>query len=210
MKRLVSLWLAGVATLVVAGCSTESAGQPTTTGPSASSESSTSSADNSGLPHSGAPSVANPLPKAALEGDPCEALTVEQVQYVLGDDAPQGKKDDTQLGPQCDWQDSVSSSGFLVGFDTAGQGLSDVYANTKPKSSSFEELSAIAGFPAVQYRFAETQQRACTTGVGLANEYSITVDFSMPPEKVGEVQPCEVSSKLADMVVGNLKQKAGK
>lgn len=209
MKRVVSVCLAGTVGLLVAACSNESTGQPVPTTRQSGAASSTASS-GAGLPHSGAPAVPNPLPKSVVESDPCESLTDEQMQQALGDNAPAGKRDDIDtVGPLCAWHDAVSGSRISVGFDTAqGEGLSAVYANSKPKSSSFEPLSPIAGYPAVQYQIGSSDY-TCLTSVGLADEYSVTVNFGTTPHKVDEVQPCEVSTKITDMVVGNLKQKAG-
>ena len=64
------------------------------------------------MPHSGAPAVSDPLPESVLPEDPCDVFTREQIEYVLGDNAPEGKRDELPTGPTCIWRDAESGAGW--------------------------------------------------------------------------------------------------
>lgn len=51
-----------------------------------------SSSTNADLPQSGGPAVSDPLPESVIAGDPCEALTRQQVEQALGGNAPQSER----------------------------------------------------------------------------------------------------------------------
>ncbi|WP_277670336.1 DUF3558 family protein, partial [Saccharomonospora viridis] len=99
MGRVSAVVGVGLAVLAVAGCSEGVDGDAAPTSESSVSESvgptSTSAqGSGSGLPHSGAPAVADPLPESALPSDPCEVLTPQQVEEILGEGAAAGKRAD--------------------------------------------------------------------------------------------------------------------
>ncbi|SFP34354.1 DUF3558 domain-containing protein [Saccharomonospora viridis] len=202
--------------LAVAGCSEGVDGDAAPTSESSVSESvgptSTSAqGSGSGLPHSGAPAVADPLPESALPSDPCEVLTPQQVEEILGEGAAAGKRADLDgLGPGCDWSNRKTLGGFKIGFDTvARQGLSAAYANAKPRSAIFREVGPVDRFPAVAYKDSE-DDRMCTVVVGLADDYAIsaTVSLSFEKEDAG-IDSCGPAERIAATVVGNLKDRAG-
>src|SRR5690606_19789158 len=108
MMRMPGAVLVGVVVLLVAGCSGASDGvaspMPQNPGVSQSVSSSSSERQSPGggrLPHSGAPAVSDPLPESAIPEDPCDVFTREQIEYALGDDAPEGERDDFVTGPGC-------------------------------------------------------------------------------------------------------------
>ncbi|CAM3200508.1 DUF3558 domain-containing protein [Saccharomonospora xinjiangensis] len=210
MKRMGAV-LCGCAVVVAAGCSAEQSGEAAPK-LGASMSHSASSPGSPGLPHSGAPAVTDPLPESVLSDHPCEVLTPEQVQQALGRGASAGERKDLEpIGPGCDWSNSENlGAGFQIGFSVVSrQGLSAQYANTKPQKAIFRELPSVAGFPAVAFKESE-DNRHCTVAVGLANEYSITATVSLSFEKESEgTDSCVPAEKVAAMVVGNLKAKAG-
>ncbi len=201
--------------LAVAGCSEGVDGDAAPTSESSvsvsASPSSSAQAGGSELPHSGAPAVADPLPESALPSDPCEVLTPQQVEEILGEGAAAGKRADLDgLGPGCDWSNRKTFGGFKIGFDTvARQGLSAAYANAKPRSAIFREVGPVDRFPAVAYKDSE-DDRMCTVVVGLADDYAIsaTVSLSFEKEDAG-VDSCGPAERIAATVVGNLKDRAG-
>lgn len=210
MRRVVAALVAGSAVLVIAGCSggTDGTAEPA---PTTGSVSSSQAAGDAGLPNSGAPAVTNPLPESALAGDPCQALTRQQVTEALGDDASQGERRDLDsIGPRCDWQGGTSSDGgFSLSFGTKSrQGLSGFYANAKPKMEVFRELAPVEGFPAVAYKSSD-DARECTVGVGLADEYTLSITGTQSSAREGEVDSCDATEMVTALVVKNLKQKAG-
>ncbi|EHR63033.1 DUF3558 domain-containing protein [Saccharomonospora cyanea] len=216
MKRVVAVLSVGLAVLAVAGCSEESAGEAApgseSSVPGPAEQTSASSSSEPGLPHSGAPAVTDPLPESVLSVHPCDVLTRQQVQGALGPAASEGERRDLdEVGPGCDWGNLDTLGGLRIGFSVVSrEGLSAQYANTKPQVKVFRESGPVAGFPAVAYKTSEDDSY-CTVAVGLANEYSITTTVTLSAEKEAEgVDSCVPAERVAEMVVGNLKAKAGR
>ncbi|MFI5612521.1 DUF3558 domain-containing protein [Amycolatopsis sp. NPDC051903] len=162
------------------------------------------------LPYGGAPKVGHPLPASVLSGDPCqEALTSDQLKQILGI-SPQGKRDDTTgLGPACDWHNSDSGAAVGVSYVTEPhQGLSGVYANTKPQVKLWQELPAIQGYPAVGHASSDSKD-FCQVSVGIRDDLTFDVSLGLSTAKIGTADPCPLAARVADMVVTNLRQKAG-
>lgn len=152
----------------------------------------------------------DPLPATVLSGDPCDALTRQQVQQALGEDAPRGTPKSTEAGPGCNWQDSRSGAGFTVFFsNVTGEGLSGYYANTRPRMKVWRELRPIDGLPAVAYKTAD-DDLLCSVAVGLADDLAIDVVGGFGHAADGQADPCGGMRALAEAVVQNLKQKAGR
>lgn len=179
-------------------------------GSSSAPQTSNTSPTTSGLPHSGAPAVTDPLPESVIAGDPCEALTRQQVEQALGRNAPQGERADLEAGPGCNWHDQSSGAGFSVGYSTATrQGLSAYYANTRPQAEVWREEDPIDGLPAVSYQRTK-QDFSCAVTVGLADAYAIDVIATPSRAEIGRTDSCDLSRQLAEIVVENLQQKAGR
>ncbi|MBN9741066.1 DUF3558 domain-containing protein [Amycolatopsis sp. A1MSW2902] len=193
---------------VAAGCSGGSATPPPASSPAASSSTAT------GLPHSGAPKVEHPLPESVLSGQPCQdALTSDQLTQIFGM-VLQGKPDTLSgIGAECRWSNVDSGSGLTIYYGTqTHQGLSAVYRGTKPQSKVWRVLPPVQGFPAVAHSTFDsgTDTGFCQVSVGISDES--TVDASLTPsdaKRAGGADPCELSARVADMVVSNLKRKAG-
>ena len=162
------------------------------------------------MPHSGAPAVSDPLPESAVPEDPCDAFTREQVEYALGDNAPEGKREELPTGPTCTWQDTESGAGFGAFYSTTlRQGLSAYYKNTKPEVEVWRELPPIGGFPAIAYQLSK-QGTSCGVAIGFADDYVIEVPVTPSRAKLGEVDPCDMAQEMAEVLVGNLKERAGR
>ncbi|MBK1788514.1 DUF3558 domain-containing protein [Prauserella cavernicola] len=201
----VSTAMVGFSVLLVAGCSGGTGGEALPAPQSSGTSSTGASSDNSELPHSGAPAVANPLPEAVISGDPCEALTAQQVEEALGDGASQGeRKDLDDVGPRCSWSDPTTGGGFSLTFSNqTRQGLSAYYANTQPQSAVFRDAGPIDGLPAVEYKTTEDDV-ACGFAVGLADEYAVGIVVTLSRANEGN-DACEPAKRVAAMAVGNLK-----
>ena len=207
-RRTLAAVLGTSVVVLVAGCSGGPAAAPASTAPVS------SSATAAALPHSGAPKVEHPLPASVLSGQPCsEALTSDQLNQIFGT-APQGKPDTlTGIGPECRWNNTDTGAGLTVSFDIeTHSGLSALYQNTKPQAKVWRELPPIQGFPAVAHSTfsSGTQTGFCQATVGTADDSSF--DVSLTPsdaKKASGADPCELSARVADMVVTNLKHKAG-
>ncbi|MFD2398436.1 DUF3558 domain-containing protein [Prauserella oleivorans] len=178
--------------------------------PPGSAEPSSPQSSASALPYSRAPAVNDPLPESVVSGDPCEALTRQQIEQALGENAPEGTPKETEAGPGCNWQDSQSGAGFTVFFsNVTGQGLSAYYANTQPQVKVWRELPPIEGFPAVAYKTAD-DDLICSVAVGLADEFAVDVVGGLGRAADNQVDPCDAMQALAALVVQNLRQKAGR
>ncbi|MFF4598446.1 DUF3558 domain-containing protein [Amycolatopsis sp. NPDC001319] len=196
--RLVAL--SGIAA-AVASCSSHPVATPASTPP-----------PSATLPHSGAPKVSHPLPASVLSGDPCQdALTSDQLKLIFGM-VPSGKRDDIgSLGPGCNWNNVDTGAMTAVGYTTqqAG-GLSAVYAGTKPQATIWRELPPIQGLPAVAHStFPNRRNDFCQVSVGISDEHSFDASLALSFAKVGKVDACDVAARVADMVVTNLRHKAG-
>ncbi|WP_432849192.1 DUF3558 domain-containing protein [Amycolatopsis sp. CA-161197] len=202
-RQLITMSGAAVVLAFAAGCSGSLAAVPATTNPSPTAPA---------LPHSGAPKVQNPLPASVLAGDPCQqALTADQLEKILGT-APQGKRDDASIGPACNWTNADTAAVVGVGYTSqTHQGLSALYQNTKPQATVWKELAPIQGFPAVAHSTYEsgTNTGFCQVSVGIADDLSFDASLGLSTAKIGKVDPCGVAEQVADMVVTNLRQKAG-
>ncbi|CAM3046373.1 DUF3558 domain-containing protein [Saccharomonospora xinjiangensis] len=162
------------------------------------------------LPHSGAPSVADPLPESALPSDPCQAFTRPQIVEALGEDAPEGERDDIATGPWCSWQDSATGAAVFVNYITATrEGLSNLYRNTKPGAAVWREIASIGGFPAVAFKTHEDES-SCSVTVGIADEYTVAVVLAPSRAKQGDVDACALSERMAGTLVDNLRARAGR
>ncbi|MCP2254886.1 Protein of unknown function (DUF3558) [Prauserella aidingensis] len=210
MRRTVALLASGAAVVLATSCSGESEGQPEPAPSSAGASATTSSADASegasDLPHSGAPKVTNPLPESVLSGDPCDALTRDQLDEIFGEGTPTGERNDLEeTGPRCDW--NYGGGGVTVGFLTVtGEGLSRTYANMEGLGETLDEPGPVQGFPSVTH---QTESASCGASVGIADEYAISTGISLSANKEDAgTDPCEAALRVADMVVGNLKEKA--
>ena len=204
-RSLFALSGTAVAIALTAGCSANA--------PDASVSPPVSSPTAAALPHSGAPKVEHPLPASVLSGDPCrEALKPDQLEQILGI-APQGKRhDDAALGTACDWNNSTTGAAATVGYTTqVHDGLSAVYENTKPQSSVWRELPLIQGFPAVAYTVTSsgTHGGFCQVSVGISDSLTVDASLTLRRAKIGNTDACELAPRVADMVVTNLRQKAG-
>jgi hypothetical protein len=208
MKARFLLTVAGsvAAATLVAACS----GSPA---PSTGATPASPSQTGKTLPYAGAPKVENPLPESVLSGHPCDGgLTPAQLNEILRQQ-PQGKRnDDPSLGAECQWPNSDTGALVTVAYTTkVTDGLSAVYANTKPKATVWRPLPPIQGFPAVAHSsFSQERSKSfCQVTVGISDQYTVDVSVDLGETKVGKVDPCDVTATVAGMVVTNLRQKAG-
>ncbi|PFG47101.1 uncharacterized protein DUF3558 [Amycolatopsis sulphurea] len=165
------------------------------------------------MPHSGAPKVERPLPASVLSGDPCqEALKPDQLEQILGN-APQGERhDNPALGTACNWINDTTGATVGVGYTTkVHDGLSAVYQNTRPLSSVWREFPSIQGFPAAAHTTISsgTQGGFCQVSIGISDSLTVDASLILRRAKVGKADACELAPRVADMVVTNLRKKAG-
>ncbi|WP_116200914.1 DUF3558 domain-containing protein [Amycolatopsis circi] len=196
-----------VSLAVVSGCNNTPQPPPATSAPQSGNSSSAV------LPHDGAPKVETPLPGSTLSADPCQTgLTPSQVETVLG--SGQKRQDSgagSQLGPSCAWSNLDTGANVVVAYDTKSQqGLSGVYQNTKPQAVVWRVLSPIQGFPAVAHATSGVAaDQNCQVSVGVSDQETVDVSIGLSSAKKGTKDPCEVTERTADLVMTNLKHKAG-
>lgn len=171
--------------------------------------SSVSAAISTPLPYAGAPHVQNPLPRIVLSGDPCtDALTPERVQAAIGVVVPGEREDLPELGPACAWSNHDTGGAVGVAYTlNTHQGLSAVYANTRPRSQVWREVPPIQGFPAVAYS-APGAIDFCQASVGLADDYSLDISLSLGETKRHSADACSLVAQVADLAVTTLKEHA--
>ncbi|MET9262733.1 DUF3558 domain-containing protein [Amycolatopsis sp. NPDC004079] len=165
------------------------------------------------LPYGGAPKVDRPLPSSVLSGDPCHnALTTGQLKEILGTTDPPKSENIAATGPSCRWDHPDSGAGLNVFYDIrTHQGLSSVYQNTKPKTTTWRPLPSVQGFPAVAFSIHPGPgiDNSCDVSVGIADDYTFDTALTLGRRKEGKADPCELTARVADMVAGNLRQRAG-
>ncbi|EHK87353.1 DUF3558 domain-containing protein [Saccharomonospora azurea] len=199
----------GLAGVVAAGCSTapsEGSGSPES--PQSAPLSEVEEQGEAGsLPHSGAPAVTEPLPVSALPQDPCRTFTRDQLVEALGEDAPEGERDDIETGPWCSWQDSETGAAIFVNYAvTTREGLSGLYRNVKPVAAVWREIPSIGGFPAVAFQVTG-EEVSCSVNVGLDDEYTVGVAVAPGRERGGDA--CALSERLAETATANLREGVG-
>ncbi|MET9260502.1 DUF3558 domain-containing protein [Amycolatopsis sp. NPDC004079] len=166
------------------------------------------------LPYAGAPKVDRPLPPSVLSGDPCrEALTAAQLKDILGATDPPRSEDVPATGPACRWDHPDSGAGLNVFYDIrTHQGLSAVYRNSKPLMTTWRPIPSVHGFPAVAFA-AYTgigADDSCDVSMGIADDYTVDAALNLGASKAGKADACELTVKVADMVIANLSRKAGR
>jgi hypothetical protein len=163
----------------------------------------------------GAPKVAHPLDTTKFQQDPCSMLTAAQLQQlhasISAATTPEPRTDGA--GPACFFshRDNGTDTAIDVGFLTAGDGLSDIFAN-KSDYHAFEQLPDIQGYPAVLAMNADTRaQGHCSMLVGVTDHLALSVQVSVSNVPLnGQVnqyytRPCTPAQQVADAVVTTLR-----
>ncbi|GAA1250443.1 hypothetical protein GCM10009676_41420 [Prauserella halophila] len=202
--------VAAVAGLVLSACGSETEGDPVGAGgPSAPGTSATVPAPSSTVGGSGpAPQVSDPVDVAALEQNPCAALSDEQTQER---NLEQGESEPMSDGsPTCIYRysdDSGSRIRFVQVQDFAN-GLDDVYA--RADSLAVFEPTEVEGHPAVitQTHQDDRGDGFCDLQVGLTDEYVVSLMAQIDEASDDYPQGCEVTEVLAGDMIHNLRGQA--
>ncbi|WP_215545111.1 DUF3558 domain-containing protein [Amycolatopsis sp. CA-230715] len=172
------------------------------------------SSSSRALPFAGAPQVTNPLPESALSGDPCTALTPQQVKDALGDQVTQERDDIAGIGPTCFWTSARGTGAKIaVTLDTEPRhGLSGLYANVQPVAEVWRVLPGIQGFPAVASvtPAGGALDRYCKVSVGVLDTATVDAGSFLGDSKIGKVDPCTTASSAADAAITTLTRIAGR
>jgi uncharacterized protein DUF3558 len=196
--------LAGL--LALASCSDKSAGTPLPTSPTtqqpvtSSTETSTGADD---LPSNGAPRVADPLDPGRYLTDPCATLT--QAQTAELNVKNDGQQNNTEFGHRCIWENNDTGSNVEILFmETNRRGLSGVYGG-RSQLQLFEETQDIEGHPAVIAGMDERATGGCSISIGLTDQLAVQVSSQQSNSKVGTVDPCSVTTRVATMMLKTMK-----
>jgi hypothetical protein len=71
--------------------------------------------------------------------------------------------------------------------------------------------TSVRDFPAAGHvtEFGGSQDEFCDISVGVVDSASVDIGLTVSMAKAGKTDPCAVDLQIADMVIGNLKRKAG-
>ncbi|MGH3436189.1 MAG: DUF3558 domain-containing protein [Sciscionella sp.] len=201
MQRILvtSSLLALAAATALTGCSTD--GTPSPRGDP------TSAAPTSQNLH-GAPHVTHPLHTTTFQNDPCSMLTPQQVQQLhtsikmatkYAPDANSGS------GPGCTWSgDTTETITAAVGLLTAGQGLSNIYAQ-KGTYMVFNPQPEIVGYPAVVAMTTDERSAgSCSLLVGVSDKLALEVDVFVDIA-TNHTTPCVSAKQVAQAAVATIK-----
>ena len=197
--------------MVVAGCTTPTAGQATSVpgGTPETSSDTTSPSDEPGsdeLPTHGAPKVTDPLDTAKFQENPCLSLTSEQSGTTF-ELSPSGKPYEGSLGNACKWRnESTRGEVDVVFLDKDPRGLSAEYkVNEDGRWAYFEKLT-IEGYPAVARSQVDRRDGgACTIVVGASDEIAFEVPVQLSMRNVGNRDACAVAEDVAKEVIKTMK-----
>lgn len=139
-----------------------------------------------------------------FEGAPCNLLRADQLSSPGVSKAGTSKQGAS--GPQCDWKtdDRLRGTDFGAVVMKNSNGLDGLYEN----KSSYPVFNPgqVAGYPSVDSDITDGAHGACFTSVGTAKGTGFTVNVFVNNTSAPEYKnPCSVSSKIAEIVVGNLK-----
>ena len=209
-NRILRATLGGFAvTVLLAGCSDSSGGNPVPTGGQTSARSSSgapSSSGGDGLPSHGAPKVQNPLDTTAFHQQPCRVLTADQLP-PLGFDAP-GEQNGGVGAPLCRWRNGSTGASLGMQFELANSGgLSTLYER-RGERDLFLELPPIEGYPAVvaNARDSRNTEGLCTVVVGVTDSLEFSAQGVVSRAKRGQIDPCEPTQLAAKLMLQTLKK----
>ena len=70
-------------------------------------------------------------------------------------------------------------------------------------------MSPIGGFPAIAYQ-AHKGGTSCSVVIGVADDFAVTAAGAPSRARYGKTDPCEMAQDMAELLVGNLKERAGR
>jgi hypothetical protein len=132
----------------------------------------------------------------------CGILRAEQLS-ALGVTA--GKQDNSPTGPSCSWK-PIDSNGtaFDIALLSKVQGLDSVYSH-RDDFRVFRPTQ-LAGYPAADTDDTDAAHGDCGTSVATANGAGFDVRVNVRSQQSPDYKnPCSVSEKIAQVVLGNLK-----
>jgi hypothetical protein len=203
--------LAVATVILLAGCTTTTAGQATSvpgSAPETGSDTTTQSSEpgSDELPSHGAPKVTDPLDTTKFQENPCLSLTSEQSDSVF-ELSPSGEPYESELGKACKWRnDSTRGEVDVVFLDKDPRGLSAEYeVNEDGRWAYFEELT-LEGYPAVARSQVDRRDGgACTIVVGASDEIAFEVPVQLSTANIGNRDACAVAEDVTKEVIKTMK-----
>ena len=165
----------------------------------------TATAGSGANPASDAPQVASPLDVSSYVQNPCQLLTVAQLQTIGFTSSTAPSTDDSNPNDhQCAWDDDNTSAHIGAVWQGAfTNGIADLYAK-KSELKYFQPVQ-IGGYPAVVG--SESDDRAdgtCVVNVGPTNTNEYFIRYSAPNEPQ-KSRACDIAQKVAGLTIDTLK-----
>lgn len=181
---------AALAAVVLSACSDEK-GTPTTAPPP---PTGTSDSSSTALPPRPAELKLNSV-------DPCKVLTADQMKQikVATTESDEGNVVDKKPSPLCHYDNGLDY-GYEVGLVTHS-GISYWRNGGTVESKSAE----IAGYAAVEVKFAGTSNVDCLVAVDVADGQQLTVSYRPLKRNENQEQLCEKAGTAASLAIATLK-----
>jgi hypothetical protein len=208
VPRRIVLAAVGVLTIVLAAACTDSTGGIATPGQN---QSTTNDPDPStGPPSSGSdtPTVKIPSPPKDLnlEGlKPCSLFSEDQLGQVAAkfkfDEPPEaGSSGDKYDAPMCTLAQSAEPFNNMDVLLVTSEGIGPWLSG---KRNVDAWLVSVAGYPAVDYKLAGTEDEECVTSVGVAEGQQLMVDLQALQD-TDYHQLCQITEQVAAMATQTL------
>jgi hypothetical protein len=208
MRRTVVMLSASL--LLLTACTPTKNGTPSPSTNTLSQPPSSGSADQ--LPGPGVPAVTNPIDIGHFQQSPCDSLTTEQVDSLLGQGASRKPDPNGQAGPECFWHSAGASQASvgIIFVNADKRGLTSVYQANGSQYKFFKPLDAIDDYPVVAYGVADERNSRgrCTVALGVSDTQAVDINIAQSEENIAHKDPCAAARDVAAKVLSNLK--AGK
>ncbi|HET6710844.1 DUF3558 domain-containing protein [Amycolatopsis sp.] len=196
--------------LALAACTPTNQGNPMPSGGTTTQTSPPSGGD--GVPGPGVPKVKDSLDTTHFKQAPCDSLTADQVEDLLGTSITAKPDLNGQGGPSCSWDvPNVSQAGISVIYNNVDKiGLTGIYAKKDTTFQFFMPMEPVSGHPMVAYGMIDERNTRgrCAIALATSDHDVIDVSIAQSEENIGHKDPCAAAHDVAAKVLGNLK--AGK
>jgi hypothetical protein len=204
MRR--ALILISASLLMLSACTTTKTGTPS---PSGSTNDNTLSPNSpSGVPGPGVPKVDNPIDTTRFKHAPCDTLTAEQINILLGTGITPKPDLKAEGGPTCRWNTpEVSQASVSVTYMTANTaGLTAIYQKKGNAFPFFQPMESINDYPTVAYGLVDERKNGrCAIALGTSDTEAVDVAIAQSEENIGKKDPCAAAHDVAANVLGNLR-----
>lgn len=119
-----------------------------------------------------------------------------------------GKRNEDSFGTGCTWLNPQTTASVTVHFMSKfREGLSGIYRSHEAgKYPVFKPIADVGGFPAVIVGDQDGSSTGiCTMFIGLSDDLATLLSVKQSVDKVGTVDPCEVTEAVAPLVLQTMK-----